>query len=65
VLDFVIEKSNQVFKDLKNFDIHDDVYFLNKLSPETKIRFLAQKSPKETKIGDVDKAVLFPQYRYI
>ena len=49
ILEVVTRKANIVFNDLAKFDMHKDVQFLNKLTPEPKIRYLAEKSVKETK----------------
>ncbi len=49
ILDVVSKKAQQVFSDIAKFDIHKDVEFLNKLSPQTKIHYLSEKSTKETK----------------
>lgn len=49
ILDLVTKKAQQIFSDIGKFDIHKDVEFLNKLSPQTKIHYLSEKSTKETK----------------
>ena len=49
ILELLNQKAQQVFSDLGKFDIHKDVEFLNKLSPQTKVHYLAKKSGKETK----------------
>lgn len=48
ILQVINQKAQQVFSDLEKFDIHKDVEFLNNLSPQTKIKYLA-KGGKETK----------------
>lgn len=49
ILDLVTKKAQQIFSDIGKFDMHKDVEFLNKLSPQTKIHYLSEKSTKETK----------------
>jgi hypothetical protein len=49
ILDSVTKKAGQIFSDIGKFDIHKDVEFLNRLSPQTKIHYLSAKSTEETK----------------
>ena len=49
ILQVINQKAQQIFSDLEKFDIHKDVEFLNKLSPQTRVQYLAQKCRKETK----------------
>lgn len=49
VLEVIINKAQQIFSGMGEFDIHKDVEFLNKLSPQTKVRYLSDKPTKETK----------------
>ena len=49
ILQAINQKAQQIFTDLAKFDIHKDVEFLNRLSPQTRVHHLAEKDVKETK----------------